>query len=68
MTTCFHIMGQIRIQAWNPRRSELFTVTRQVAPLTDVGRKPEETDNALRTRGAKSAIVDCLVINRKKIQ
>jgi len=34
MTSCVHIMGQIQIHAWNQRRSQLFTVTRQVAPLT----------------------------------
>jgi len=28
MTSCFHVLGQIRIQAIG----ELFTVTRQVAP------------------------------------
>jgi len=31
MTSCFHIMGQIR--AWSLQCSELFSVTRQVAPL-----------------------------------
>ena len=43
----FHIMGQIQIgtQAWSLRRSELFTVTRQVAPL----------NSAL---GAKSAVAE----------
>ena len=45
MTSCFHIMGQ----AWSLRRSELFTVTRQVAPLNCAP-------------GAKSAIFDCLVV------
>jgi len=33
MTSHFHIKGQTRIKAWNLRRSELFTVIRQVAPL-----------------------------------
>jgi len=33
MTSYFHIKGQTRIKAWNLQRSELFTVTRQVAPL-----------------------------------
>ena len=33
MTSCFHITGQIQMQTWSPRRSELFIVTRQVAPL-----------------------------------
>jgi len=42
----FFITGQIDIQAWNLRRSELFTVTRQVAPLNYA------------PRGAKSAVVD----------
>jgi len=43
-------MRQIQIQACRLQSSELFTVTRQVAPLN-------------RARGgAKSAIVDCLVI------
>jgi len=32
MTSCFHVMRQIRVPAWSVRRSELFTVTRQVAP------------------------------------
>ena len=32
MTSCFHIMGQIQIWSWSMRCSELFTVTRQVAP------------------------------------
>ena len=33
MTSCFHIMGQIQMQAWSLRRSELFTISRQVSPL-----------------------------------
>jgi len=33
MMPCFHIMGQIQLQAWSLRCSELFTITRQVAPL-----------------------------------
>jgi len=37
------------MHAWSLRRSELLTVTRQVAPLNYASR-------------AKSAIVDCLVI------
>jgi len=49
MMSCFHMIGQIQIQAWSLRRSELFTVTRQVAPLNCAP-------------GAKSAIADCLAI------
>ena len=57
------------LSAWSVRRSELFTVTRQVAPLTDIGHKPMVANNALRPlphpggkgEGAKFAIVDCLV-------
>ena len=45
----FHIMGKIQIQPWSLRRSELFTETRQVAPLNCAS-------------GAKSAILNCLVI------
>jgi len=45
-------MGQIQIHVWSLRRSELFTVTRQVALLNCAP-------------GAKSAIADCLVINEK---
>jgi len=43
----FHIMGQMQMctQPWSLRRSELFTVTRQVAPL----------NSAL---GAKSAVAE----------
>ena len=33
MTSRFHIMNQIQIQAWSLRRSELLTVTRQMAPI-----------------------------------
>jgi len=33
MTPRFHIMSQIRIQVSSLRRNELFTATRQVAPL-----------------------------------
>jgi len=33
MTSRFHIMRQVQIQGWSRRRSELFTTTRQVAPL-----------------------------------
>jgi len=32
------------------RRRELFTVTRQVAPLTDIGRTPVTANNSLRIR------------------
>ena len=33
MTSCFHVMSQIQIQAWSLRRSDLFTVTsHQAAP------------------------------------
>jgi len=48
MTSCCYIMGQLQIQAWSLRYSELFSVTRQVAPL----------NCAL---WAKSAIADRLV-------
>jgi len=47
MTSCFHIIGQIQIQ----RRSELFTVIRQVAPMTDIGHQPVTANNALCARG-----------------
>jgi len=33
MTSYFHIMGQIPMQTWSQRRSESFTMTRQMAPL-----------------------------------
>jgi len=33
MTSCFHIVAQIQAQTLSMRLSELFTVTRQVAPL-----------------------------------
>lgn len=33
IASCFHIMGQIQIHYWSLRRRELFTVSRQVAPL-----------------------------------
>jgi len=33
MTSHFHVMGQIQIQACSQRRSELFTMTRQAAPI-----------------------------------
>ena len=33
ITPCFHTMGQMQMQAWSLRRSELFTVTRQLPPL-----------------------------------
>ena len=48
MALCLHIMGQMQIQAWSLRCSELFTVTRQLAPLNCAS-------------GVKSAIADCLV-------
>ena len=40
MTSCFHIVGQIQIHTYSLRRSELFTVTRQVAPI-NCGRRGE---------------------------
>jgi len=46
MTLCFHIIGQIQIQACRLRDNELFPVTRQVSPLKCAS-------------GAKSATVDC---------
>jgi len=48
MTTCFHIVKQLQVQALSPRCSELFTVTRHVVPL-------------ICAQWAKSVIVDCLV-------
>ena len=54
MTLCFHIMGQIQIQVWSLRRSELFTVTRQVAPLNC-------------TTGTKSDTADCLAYTVKLV-
>ena len=54
MTSCFHTMGQIQIQVWSLRRSELFTVTRQVAPLNC-------------TPGTKSDTGDCLVYTVKLV-
>jgi len=33
MTSCFHIMCQLQIQAWSSRRGEWFTVTRHATPL-----------------------------------
>jgi len=48
ITSCFHIMGQMQIQAWSLWHSELFTVTRQVAPLNYAPR-------------AKCTITNCLV-------
>ena len=36
---------------WSVRRSELLTVTHQMAPLTDMGCKHVEANSALRTRG-----------------
>jgi len=48
MTSCFHIMGQIQIQAWILRHNGLFTVTHQVALL-------------ICAPGMKSATAVCLV-------
>ena len=31
--SCFHIIGQVQMQAWSLRCSKLFTVTHEVAPL-----------------------------------
>jgi len=33
MTPYFHTMGDVQILAWTLRRSELFIMTRQMAPL-----------------------------------
>jgi len=35
-TSCFHSMDQIQMKACSLRRNELFTVTRQVAPLSPI--------------------------------
>jgi len=48
MTSFFDIIGRTQIQSRSLRRSELFTVTRQVAPLNCASR-------------AKSAIADCII-------
>jgi len=49
MTSRFHIIGQIQMQACSLRRSDLFTMTLQVTPLNCAP-------------GAKSAIADCLLL------
>jgi len=48
MTSFFDIIGRTQRQSRSLRRSELFTVTRQVAPLNCAS-------------GAKSTIADCII-------
>jgi len=50
MTSCFHIMGRTDRGLESATYSKLFTVTRQVAPLTEIDRKPVEANSALRIR------------------